>query len=90
MGVRVESAVYAGYTVPSFYDSLIAKLIVHASTCDEAIRRMERALNSFVIEGIDTTISLHRELLRRPDFCRGEISTRFLEESYEERVIEMV
>jgi acetyl-CoA carboxylase biotin carboxylase subunit len=78
-GVRVDTAAYAEYVIPPYYDSLIAKLIVHASTRDEAIRRMERALEMFIVEGVKTSIPLHRLVLRNEDFRRGAIHTRFLE-----------
>ena len=79
-GVRVDTNVYAGYTVPPFYDSLIAKVIVHARTRDLAIARMKRALGSMVIEGIKTTIPLHLKIMDDPKFCAGDISTSFMEE----------
>ena len=78
-GVRVDTAAYAEYVIPPFYDSLIAKLIVHGATRDEAIRRMERALDMFVVEGVKTTIPLHQDILCHPDFRRGDIYTKFLE-----------
>jgi len=78
-GVRVDTAAYAEYIVPPFYDSLIAKLIVHGSTRDEAIRRMERALDMCVLEGVKSSIPLHRRILRTPAFIKGEIYTKFLE-----------
>jgi acetyl-CoA carboxylase biotin carboxylase subunit len=78
-GVRIDTAAYAEYVIPPFYDSLIAKLIVHGATRDDAIRRMERALDMFVVEGVKTTIPLHQEILRHPDFRRGDIYTKFLE-----------
>jgi acetyl-CoA carboxylase biotin carboxylase subunit len=84
-GVRVDTAAYAEYVIPPFYDSLIAKLIVHGSTRDEAIRRMERALDMFILEGVKTSIPLHRQILRSPQFRKGEIHTRFLDEFQEPR-----
>jgi len=78
-GVRVDTAIYAGYFVPPYYDSLIAKLIVHSRTRERAIARMRRALEGTVIEGIKTTIPLHLKILRDPDFMAGDISTRFME-----------
>jgi acetyl-CoA carboxylase, biotin carboxylase subunit len=84
-GVRIDTAAYAEYVIPPFYDSLIAKLVVHGSTRDEAIRRMERALDMFVVEGPKTTIPLHREILRHPEFRRGAIYTKFLEHMQEDR-----
>jgi acetyl-CoA carboxylase biotin carboxylase subunit len=79
-GVRVDSHLYAGYSVPSHYDSLLAKLIVWADTREAAIARMQRALDEYVIEGIVTTIPFHQRLLRHEGFIRGETHTRFLQE----------
>jgi acetyl-CoA carboxylase biotin carboxylase subunit len=90
-GVRLDTAVYAEYVIPPFYDSLIAKLAVHAATRDEAIARMERALQMFVVEGVKTSIPLHRKIINHPDFQRGEIYTRFLEhmQASQARAVEM-
>ncbi len=79
-GVRVDSAVYTGYTVNPFYDSMIAKLIVWAPTREEAIARMRRALSEFKVDGIKTTIAFHERLLMHPEFVSGNVTTRFLEE----------
>jgi acetyl-CoA carboxylase, biotin carboxylase subunit len=79
-GVRVDSHLYAGYQVPPYYDSLLAKLIVWAETRDAAIVRMQRALDEFVIEGLKTTIPFHQRLLRHEGFIRGETYTRFIQE----------
>src|SRR5713101_7705993 len=79
-GVRVDTYVYAGYTVPPFYDSLIAKVIVHARTRELAIARMRRALDAMVIEGIQTTIPLHLKIMDNADFKAGNFSTRFMED----------
>ena len=79
-GVRVDTAVYPGYTVPPFYDSMIAKLIVHARTRDLAIARMQRALDMIVVEGIKTTIPLHQKIMRDENFQKGNFSTKFMEE----------
>ncbi len=78
-GVRVDTYVYSGYRVPSFYDSMIAKVIVHARTRDLAIARMKRALEAMVVEGIKTTIPLHLKIMDDPKFRAGEISTSFME-----------
>ncbi|MDM5359649.1 acetyl-CoA carboxylase biotin carboxylase subunit [Peribacillus sp. B2I2] len=78
-GVRVDSAAYPGYSIPPYYDSMIAKLIVHAPTRDEAIEKMKRALGEFVIEGISTTIPFHIKLLQHEQFVSGEFNTKFLE-----------
>ena len=79
-GVRVDTYVYPGYKVPPFYDSMIAKVIVHARTRDLAIARMRRALDAMVIEGIKTTIPLHLKIMDNADFQAGNFSTRFMEE----------
>jgi acetyl-CoA carboxylase, biotin carboxylase subunit len=79
-GVRVDTAVYPGYTVPPYYDSMIAKLIVHARTRDLAIARMQRALEMMVIEGIKTTIPLHQRIMANEKFQQGDFSTKFMEE----------
>ena len=78
-GIRVDSMAYAGMTVNPFYDSMIAKLIAHGCDRHESIRRMDRALDMFVIEGIETTISLHKKIIADPDFQEGRLSTAFLE-----------
>ena len=79
-GVRVDTAVYPGYTVPPYYDSMIAKLIVHARTRDLAIARMRRALDMMVVEGIKTTIPLHKQIMADERFQAGKFSTKFMEE----------
>ncbi len=79
-GVRVDTAVYPGYVVPPYYDSMIAKLIVHAPTRDLAIARMSRALDMMVVEGIKTTIPLHQAIMADEKFRKGEFSTKFMEE----------
>jgi acetyl-CoA carboxylase biotin carboxylase subunit len=84
-GVRIDTAAYAEYVIPPYYDSLIAKLIVHGSTRDEAIRRMDRALDMFVLEGVKTTIPLHQQILRTPEFREGDIYTRLLEHLQDNR-----
>jgi acetyl-CoA carboxylase, biotin carboxylase subunit len=78
-GVRVDSHCYHGYKVPIFYDSLIAKLIVHGADRDHAIRRMLAALGEFNIEGISTTIPFLQKILKTPDFANGRVNTRILE-----------
>ncbi|MEW5746571.1 MAG: acetyl-CoA carboxylase biotin carboxylase subunit [Nitrospirota bacterium] len=78
-GVRVDTAGYTGWTVPSQYDSMIAKLIVHAKNRDEAIAKMKRALDEFIIEGIKTTIPFHKKVLNHPDFIKGNFATDFVE-----------
>ncbi|HEX6127230.1 MAG TPA: acetyl-CoA carboxylase biotin carboxylase subunit [Pyrinomonadaceae bacterium] len=79
-GVRVDTAAYPDYTVPPYYDSMIAKLIVHARTRELAIARMERALDMMVVEGIKTTIPLHKRIMADERFRRGDFSTKFMEE----------
>lgn len=77
-GVRVDTHVYAGYTIPPFYDSMIAKLICRAQTREEAITKMERALEEFIIEGIKTTVPFHKQLMKNEDFRKGNFHTGFL------------
>jgi len=79
-GVRVDTAVYPGYVVPPNYDSMIAKLIVHARTRELAISRMERALDMMVVEGIKTTIPLHKKIMADEKFRKGDFSTKFMED----------
>ena len=79
-GVRLDTHVYAGYTIPPNYDSMIAKLIVTAQTREEAISKMRRALDEFVIEGIKTTIPFHRQLMDHPDYVSGNYTTKFMED----------
>ena len=79
LGVRVDSALYAGYRVPPHYDSLIAKLITYGKTRNEAIARMRRALREFVITGIKTTIPLHEKILQAPEFIDGDYTIHWLE-----------
>jgi acetyl-CoA carboxylase biotin carboxylase subunit len=79
LGVRVDTAAYHGYVIPPHYDSLIAKLIVTGRNRSEAISRGKRALDLFVVEGIKTTIPMHRRILEEPDFVDGRLSTRFME-----------
>jgi acetyl-CoA carboxylase biotin carboxylase subunit len=78
-GVRVDTHAYAGYVVPPYYDSMIAKLIVHGRTREEAIGKMLRALDEFVIEGVPTTIPFHRKVLADPEFVAGRFDTGFVE-----------
>jgi acetyl-CoA carboxylase biotin carboxylase subunit len=79
LGVRVDSAIYEGYNVPPTYDSLVAKLIVHAQTREEGMKRMERALSECVIEGIQTNIPLHLRILQEPEFRAGQFNIHWLE-----------
>ncbi len=78
-GIRLDTHVYSGYMIPPNYDSMIAKLIVTAQTREEAINKMKRALDEFVIEGIKTTIPFHRQLMDHPDYVAGNYTTKFME-----------
>ncbi|MGH7537166.1 MAG: acetyl-CoA carboxylase biotin carboxylase subunit [Gemmatimonadales bacterium] len=78
-GVRVDTHIYDGYTVPPYYDSLLAKVIVHGNDREEAIARMRQALDSFIIEGVTTTIPFLGRVMRHPDFVAGKVDTKFLE-----------
>ena len=84
-GVRIDSHAYAGYPIPPNYDSMIAKLIVHASTREQAIARMRRALGEYMITGIKTTIPLQLEIMQNKDFIAGKYDTGFLERMLEAR-----
>ena len=77
-GVRVDTHVYSGYTVPPYYDSMIAKLICKAQSREECIKKMQRALDEFVVEGISTTIPFHKMLMKNEDFRKGNFHTGFL------------
>ena len=79
-GVRIDTHVYAGYIIPSNYDSMIAKLITTAQTREEAISKMKRALDEFVIEGVKTTIPFHRQLMENKDYVEGNYTTKFMED----------
>lgn len=78
-GVRVDTAAYAGYVIPPFYDSMIAKLIVRAKTRHNAIEKMKYALEDFIVEGIPTTIEFHKKILNHPDFVNGNFDTGFIQ-----------
>lgn len=78
-GVRVDSAAYPGYMIPPYYDSMVAKLITYGRDRDEAIRRMKRALDEFVIEGVHTTIPFHQRMMEHEVFVEGDFNTKFLE-----------
>ena len=81
-GVRVDSIVYQGYQIPPYYDSLISKLIVFGSDRENCLSRSERALDEFIIEPIDTSIELHKKLLRNKDIINGAYSIKWLEEIF--------
>ncbi len=78
-GIRIDSHVHAGYTIPPYYDSMISKLIVVARTRDEAILKMKRALGEYIIEGVKTTIPFHQKLMDNEDFKKGNFTTKFME-----------
>src|SRR5205823_5405318 len=80
MHVRVDSGLYTGYKVPPYYDSMIGKLIVYGSNRDSCIRRLKRALEEFVVEGMKTTIPLHQKLVRDEEFLAGEYTIKWLEQ----------
>ena len=79
-GIRIDTHAYANYMIPPYYDSMIAKLITVAQTREEAISKMERALDEFIIEGIKTTIPFHKKLMRNKDFRKGNYTTKFMED----------
>ena len=87
MHVRVDSGLYAGYRVPPYYDSMIAKLIVYGRTREGCIMRLRRALEEMVVEGVKTNIPLHQELLRQTDVLNGDYSIKWLEKWLEEREV---
>lgn len=78
-GIRIDTHVYAGYTIPPYYDSMVGKLITTAQTREEAITKMERALSEFIVEGVKTTIPFHIQLLKNKDFRDGNFNTKFLD-----------
>ncbi|MGF1623858.1 MAG: acetyl-CoA carboxylase biotin carboxylase subunit [Alphaproteobacteria bacterium] len=79
LGVRVDSALYSGYSIPPYYDSLVGKLIVHGNSRNECLMRLRRSLAEYVIEGIETTIPLHQHLMAEPDFINGDYDIHWLE-----------
>lgn len=86
IGVRMDSGVYNGYTIPSIYDSMIAKLIVHGNNREEAIARMTRALNEFIVLGVKTTIPFHKALMQNENFKKANLDTSFIEENRPELI----
>ncbi|MBI5266857.1 MAG: hypothetical protein HY851_06450, partial [candidate division Zixibacteria bacterium] len=84
-GVRVDKAVYAGYYIPPYYDSMIAKLIVRARTRPEAIKKMRCTLDEFIVQGVPTTIAIHQQIFEHPDFIAGKYDTSFLEHFFSRR-----
>jgi acetyl-CoA carboxylase biotin carboxylase subunit len=85
LGVRFDSAIYTGYSIPPYYDSMVGKLIVHGRDREECIRRLKRAINETVIEGIKTTLPLHRWILDQREFLNGEYTIHWLEKKLKER-----
>jgi acetyl-CoA carboxylase, biotin carboxylase subunit len=79
LGVRVDSALYQGYDVPPYYDSLISKLVIHGKTRSECLMRLRRALEEYVISGIETSIPLHQRLVDAADFINGDYDIHWLE-----------
>jgi acetyl-CoA carboxylase biotin carboxylase subunit len=88
MHVRVDSGLYAGYSIPPYYDSMIAKLIVYGRTREGCIMRLKRALEEMVVEGVKTSIPLHAELIRQPDILSGDYSIKWLEDYLAKRGVE--
>ena len=85
LGVRFDSAIYAGYTIPPYYDSMIGKLIVHGRTREECLRRLHRAIIETVVDGVKTTLPLHRWILEQSDFMKGNYNIHWLEKKLAER-----
>jgi acetyl-CoA carboxylase biotin carboxylase subunit len=88
LGVRFDSAIYAGYSIPPYYDSMIGKLIVHGRNREECVRRMRRAIRETVVEGVKTTLPLHDWILQEPEFLSGDYSIKWLEEQLDKRAQE--
>jgi acetyl-CoA carboxylase biotin carboxylase subunit len=78
-GIRIDTHVYSGYAIPPYYDSMIAKLITTAQTREEAISKMKRALEEFIVEGVKTTIPFHLKLMSDPSYVKGDYTTKFME-----------
>ena len=89
IGIRMDSGVYTGYTIPSIYDSMIAKLIVHGNCREEAIARMKRALNEFIVVGVPTTIPFHKALMKNRNFQEANLHTSFIEENKRDLIMEI-
>lgn len=85
LGVRFDSAIYNGYTIPPYYDSMIGKLIVHGRNREECIRRMKRAIHETIVSGIKTTLPLHDWILRQDAFLSGDYTIHWLEEQLKDR-----
>jgi acetyl-CoA carboxylase biotin carboxylase subunit len=84
-GIRIDSAIYQGYTITPYYDSMIAKLIVHAPTRNEAIKKMKLALSEFIVDGVDTNIDFQLELIRNKNFDDGDYDNGFLNRYMQEK-----
>jgi len=82
-GIRIDTAIYEGYTIPPTYDSMIAKIIVHGVNRNEAVAKMKRALEELVIEGVETNRDFLFEIIRNPDFIRGNFDTSFIAKNFE-------
>ena len=78
-GIRIDSAIYSGYTIPPYYDSMVAKLIVWAKNRQEAIHKMQSALGEVIIEGIDTNVDYQYGIVNHPDYIEGNIDIEFIE-----------
>ena len=89
IGVRMDSGVYTGYTIPSIYDSMIAKLIVHGNDRNEAIARMTRALNEFIVVGVNTTIPFHKALMKNENFRQAILDTNFIMDNKQDLITEI-
>lgn len=89
IGVRMDSGVYTGYTIPSIYDSMIAKLIVHGNDRNEAIARMTRALNEFIVVGVNTTIPFHKALMKNENFRQANLDTNFIMDNKQDLITEI-
>ncbi|MAZ00147.1 MAG: hypothetical protein CMH32_06405 [Micavibrio sp.] len=85
LGVRMDSAIYQGYSIPPHYDSMVGKLIVHGRNREECIRRLKRAIEETVIEGIETTLPLHHWIIQEEEFISGEYNIHWLEKKLKER-----
>ncbi len=83
-GIRVDTAVYAGYEIPPYYDSMIAKLIVLGKSRNEAIKKMKSALSEFIVDGIDTNVDFQMEIMNHPKYQSGDFSTDFIEQMKKE------
>ena len=84
-GIRIDGAVYQGYTITPYYDSMISKLIAHGSTREDAIKKMRWALAEFIVEGVDTNIDFHLDLIKRPEFISGNYDIGFLNRYMEQK-----